>query len=103
MADIRDSIAAALARTAEASKTQPKAFAAATPAISQKTKDLIARAQTKLKEIKDLDIKDGEFIHTDDMDVALALTALEEATPPLAKAALAGTHKYDTTDPHWVA
>src|SRR5437016_6345986 len=105
MADIRDSVASALQKTLFHLATPAKGmgFAAAAPAVSQDAKDLLARAKEKVRDIKDTDLAGDDFIHTDDRDVAILLSALEHSTPPMAKAALPGVHKYDTTDPNWIA
>lgn len=104
MADIRDSIALALQKTVSRVSSNAKSFgAAATPAVSPDAAALMERAQQKLKSIKDSDMVGDSFIHTDDMDVAILLSAMDQATPPIAKAALPGVHKYDDTDPNWIA
>jgi hypothetical protein len=125
MRDIRDSISDALDRTiteldskspeiqeAFAAKTVPhapapaKAFGVPPP---DATRDLIARAKAKLAQIEDKDIH-GDFVHTEDPDVALLLSALESASKQnaapksfaTATGEIIGVHKFDATDPRWI-
>jgi hypothetical protein len=106
MPDIRDSIKRAVDRTLQELQNKPqpvqKSFSGSNgPQQKSDVHALLERAQQKLADIKDEDVINEHFVHTDDADVALLLSALEQATP-LAKGEIAGVHKYDTTDPNWI-
>src|SRR2546430_2534980 len=111
MADIRDSIRGAVDRALQAIDDKPaavkalmtaqpmKAMGADPDSLPDDVQSILQRAREKLDKIKDKHIV-GDFVHTDDGDVALLLSALEQATPPSnVKGVLLGTHKYDQTDP----
>ncbi|MEA2163520.1 MAG: hypothetical protein QOK37_1647 [Thermoanaerobaculia bacterium] len=114
MADIRDSIKGAIDRALQAIENKPpavKALMTSMPiddapdfppdadSLPDDVQSILQRAREKLPDIEDHQVI-GDFVHTDDGDVALLLSALEQATPPSnMKGVIFGTHKYDQTDP----
>jgi hypothetical protein len=145
MADFRSSIAAAVNRTLQELESKPpdvqEQFAQTTvphaeavmadmelnesvgdgePPEPPGMRELLLRAQEKLASLE-ADAVHGTFVHTEDPDVALLLSALEHAagSTPAAPAPAAddesleesfalpsgemiGLHKYDATDPRWI-
>ena len=102
MADIRDSIARAIDRTIQHVATSPQPKTATPGGLS--VQDVLNNARQELDSVKDEHILAGDFIHTDEMALSLVMSALEAATPPTSeKGMIIGDHKYDATDPNWVA
>jgi hypothetical protein len=143
MADFRSSIAAAVNRTLQELESKPpdvqEQFAQTTVSHTEAVmadmemsesmsdeapeppgmRELLLRAQQKLA-LLDSDAVHGTFVHTEDPDIALLLSALEHATgsapaapPPsqddmleesvaLPSGEMIGLHKYDATDPRWI-
>ncbi|HVR39350.1 MAG TPA: hypothetical protein VMU84_09655, partial [Thermoanaerobaculia bacterium] len=112
MPDIRDSIRSAIDRSMKVVQDDTEVVAKAfgpppqpqSATISPEAIEVFQRAQMALAEVKDSDVQ-GDFVHTEDPDVAILLSALESAVDPAeaqAKDSVAGFHKYDTTDPNWV-
>jgi hypothetical protein len=142
MADIRSSIFSAIDRTLGELESKPahvqQTYAMTTvahaevapppaaminesvgaePPMPSGMRDLLLRAKEKLGQIDDEAVH-GAFVHTEDPDVALLLSALEHAAsvggqaPPstqvmeeavvLPSGELLGLQKYDATDPRWI-
>ena len=115
MRDIRDSIRDAIDRTVSELESRPQPVQAAfsskavphlpSPGITK----LLAEAKAKLDKIENKQIHEG-FVHTEDPDVALLLSALESAAPVTKDipsfagpgGSIIGVHKYDQTDPRWI-